>query len=113
MDNKDVNMLRFIEMLNELSKKSANGIKSFKEATYDNFDNYVFYDSDSGSNNYKIVMDACLIEHHDIINYYDTYCDYDYSVYVCINEDGSFYIEVDLKNEDDLIVIENGEWYFA
>lgn len=79
----DIEILKFIKMLDELAKKSKNGIKSFNEVTIDNFENYIFYDPKSENNGiFKIVLDACLIEHHDIVSYYDNYCGKDYLIYV-------------------------------
>lgn len=115
MKRSDIEVLKFVEMLNELSEKSKNGIKSFDEATYDNFGDYIFYGPKSKKENvYHVVMSACLgADHHDIIDYYDNYCGKDYSIYVTHNEKETYCIEIDLYSDsDDKIVIENGKWYF-
>ena len=110
--------IKFVKMLDELAALSQNGIEPFKNATEESFRQKVFYDvgelEEKGG--YKIVLDACIVDdpqcyHHDIISYYDDH-NLEYKIRVIIDED-SAYIEVRLLVSEEIIVIENGKWYFA
>lgn len=110
--------IKFVKMLDELATLSQNGIEPFENATEESFRQKVFYDvgelEEKGG--YKIVLDACIVDdpqcyHHDIISYYDDH-NLEYKIRVIIDED-SAYIEVRLLVSEEIIVIENGKWYFA
>ena len=115
----NVETIKFRKMLDELAERSANGIEPFENATYESFDSKIFYDSKKlDEEGYKVVAGACLtFDHHDIIGYYGT-DSFEYKVRVKIDEE-SFpdesipYVEVKLLISEDIIIIENGEWYFA
>lgn len=110
--------IKFVKMLDELAALSQNGIEPFKNATEESFRQKVFYDVEAleEKGGYKIVLDACIVDdpqcyHHDIISYYGEH-NLEYNIRVIIDED-SAYIEVSLLVSEEIIVIENGKWYFA
>lgn len=115
----NVETIKFIKMLDELSQSANGGIFEFKKATQNDLKySKVFYDEKSKDNygNYKVVRDMCIIDdpeciHHDIISYYDSDAE-EFTVRAVINEDDK-YIVVKFINSEDQIVIENGGWYFV
>ena len=114
----NIETMKFIKKLDRLAELSINGIVPFDEADQTTYHTKVFYDLRSEeAGKYKVVLDACIVDdpkcyHHDIISYYgsDTL---EYEVRVITFEDEEPYIEVKLLYSDDIIVIENGAWYFA
>ena len=115
----NIETIKFRKMLDELAELSANGIEPFENATYESFHSKIFYDSKKlDEEGYKVVLQACLtLDHHDIISYYDA-DSFEYNVRVKIDEE-SFpdesipYVEVKLLISEDIIIIEDGKWYFA
>ena len=115
----NVETIKFVRMLNELAELTKKGIVPFEEANQENRNDKVFYDSKAidGEEGYKVVLDACIVDdpqwyHHDIISYYDSHS-LEYQVRVIIDEESMPYISVKLIISGDIIVIENGSWYFA
>ena len=115
----NVETIKFVRMLNELAELTKKGIVPFEEANQENRNDKVFYDSNAidGEEGYKVVLDACIVDdpqwyHHDIISYYDSHS-LEYQVRVIIDEESMPYISVKLIISGDIIVIENGSWYFA
>lgn len=107
----DMETVAFMKEIEELVKQSRNGIKSFDEATRDNFDDYVFYDpATKKDEKYRIVDGAELNElHHDAYSYLDGWVVIDDGVVE--SEESGFHIEY--EQNDYCIVIDNGEWYFT
>ncbi len=106
-------LMKFISELAELSK---NGIADFEEATEEDVDSKVFYDSSRPDENghYPVVLDNLIdIAHHDAISFYDFKGRGDYTIRVVIDEDEKPYIDIRFGMNETEIVIEDGEWYFA
>lgn len=125
MEKVTVNVLRFLKMIQELASLSENGIKPFEEATKENFENYVFYDSSTEEQyeddlsfedclRYKVANMVIIDENkRKIVTYYDNYVEEDYDVYVCINSEDEKIIQIHLNDElEQIITIENGKWDF-
>lgn len=116
----NIETIKFIKIIEELTKLSKNGIKPFSEATYTNQDLYIFYDENNTNvdGSYKICLDMVLIcDHHDVVSYYESYIDAndpkDQFLYgVVIDEDDNKYVKIKISDYED-IIIENGEWYFS
>lgn len=116
----NIETVRFIKIIEELTKLSKNGIKPFSEATEINRNFYIFYDENNVNvdGSYKICLDMVLIgDHHDVISYYENYIassdPKDQFLYgVMIDEDDDKYIKIKISDDED-IIIENGKWYFA
>lgn len=110
--------LKALEMIEELARKSKNGIKPFSEVTKETKDEFIFYDDKykEKENGYPI---ACMIiadegdENIHSISTYDHYVitDRDYTVRVKEDEDGRKYVE--FRKHSRIIIIEDGRWYFA
>lgn len=110
----NVETIKFVRMLDELARLGLNGFAPFEEATQENRNEKIFYDTNDkdGQEGYRIVLDACITDdHHDIISYYDG-DSLEYTVRVMFDEERVPYISVDLLISEDTIVIENGSWYF-
>ena len=111
--------IKFIKEMDRLAELTFNGIEPFGNATQDTFDSKLYYDERiiDGENGHMVVADACVVDapdcyHHDIISYYG--CDIlEYKVRVINDEDDGPYVMVEFVINDDIIVIENGRWYFA
>ena len=115
----NVETIKFVKLLDKLAELTENGIEEFANATQDNYDEKIFYDVNSvdADGRYKIVLDSCLLDdpecyHHDAISYYKS-THGDYSVRVEIDEDNKPFVVVSLTESDEMIVIEDGEWYFC
>lgn len=115
----NVETIRFLNMLNELANLSAAGIKDFSNATQDNIHSMVFFDSESTDEEgfFRVVLDSCIVDdpeylHHDIVSYYDSDTS-EFTVRVIVEDDEPPYIQVKLLISNEIIVIENGRWYFA
>lgn len=116
----DVETLRFLEMLEELSALTENGILPFEAATEDNWGMCAFYDSSTkDEEGYYEVVSMALVdpEHHDIISYCNQsrYAN-NYKINVFINENDEEqepYIIIHFDDSEEWIIIENGEWYFV
>lgn len=113
----NVETIKFVQMLDELAVLSKNGILPFENAKEGELHKKVYYDSriEDEQGNYKVVLDACVVDdpqcyHHDIISYYDSL---EYNVRVVIDKESEPYISVKLLISEEIIVIENGTWYFA
>ena len=113
----NIETIKFVRLLNELATLSKNGIEPFKRANESTFGEKVFYDDRKlEKDGYKVVLDACIVDdpdcyHHDIISYYDSNSQ-EYKIRVTIDE-GVVCITVTLLVSGDIIVIENGAWYFT
>ena len=113
----NVETIKFVQMLDELAVLSKNGILPFENVKEGELHEKVYYDSriKDELGNYKVVLDACVVDdpqcyHHDIISYYDSL---EYNVRVVIDKESEPYISIKLLISKDIIVIENGTWYFA
>ncbi len=62
---------------------------------------------------YPVVLDSCLIDHHDAISYFDSNSGGEYSIRVVMDEDNNPYIWVRFAGYKADIIISHGEWYFA
>ena len=109
--------IRFIAMLNKLARKSKVGIVSFDNATSENYDLMVFYDSTKADNHglFPVVQDMCIDDypgggHHDIVNYYG-FDRSDFTVRVNADDEEEVFIEVTFPSQSYSIIIENGIWY--
>jgi transcriptional regulator with XRE-family HTH domain len=114
----NIETMKFIKLLDKLAELSLNGIESFDDANESTYRTKIFYDPivAQDEKGYKVVADACVIDdpmcyHHDIISYYDR-DSFEYTIRVMIDEDGA-YIKVELLKYEDIIIIENGNWYFT
>ena len=109
--------IKFVKMLDELALLSANGIDAFENANIETFNTKIFYDESSFTEDgYPVVLDACIVDdpkcyHHDIYSYYDD-DSLEYKIRVVIDE-VSACVNVTLLISEDIVVIENGKWYFA
>ena len=108
----NVNTLRCLAMVNELSKLIPNGIKPFSECEARYKHNHIFYYEDDGE--YKIVLDSCVDEqHHDVVSNYDAYCDNKCNVRLMDINDKP-YISILFPYENNEIIIESdGRWYMV
>lgn len=112
----NVQTVKFLKMLEELTELTNDEFTDFENLTQDQieWECGIIYDKKNKNENgsYKVVLDLLIAEdHHDIISYFDTYCDCGgYTVGVMEDEDG-MYIQVDIEEES--IIIEKGVWYFA
>lgn len=118
----NVETIKFVNMLNELAALSNNGIEPFENATEETYRNQVFYDTRLAEDEkvYRVVLDACICDdpdcyHHDVISYYDS-DSFEYKIRVKFDDEDKetgAYICVELSLSEEIIVIENGHWYFA
>ena len=118
----NIETIKFVNMLNELADLSNEGIEPFENATEETYRTKVFYDSRhfEEEEGYKVVLDACILDdpdcnHHDILSYYDS-GSLEYKIRVKFDEDDEEsgpYICVELLLSEEIIVVENGRWYFA
>ena len=108
--------IKFLKMLDEVAALAENGIEPFENATHDSFRSKIYYDpcEIDGEDGFPIVLDACIDDrsHHDIISYYGGRSR-EYTIRVRFDEEESMYIQVTLLMSEEIIIIENGEWYFA
>ena len=108
--------IKFVKMLDELAELAKNGIEPFENATHESFRSKIYYDpcEINEIEGFPIVLDACIDDriHHDIVSYYGGRSR-EYAVRVRTDADGSLYIQVTLLVSEEIIIIENGEWYFA
>lgn len=113
----NIETIRFVRMLDELSELTKNGILPFEEANENNYIDRLFYDTNAiEGDGYRIVLDARVIDdtqnyHHDVISYYDS-DSFEYKIRAIVSEE-DIYIKVTLLVSEDFIIIENGHWYFA
>lgn len=110
--------IKFVRMLEEFAELSKNGIESFENATESTFRAKVFYDVETinSDNECLVVWDACIVDdqecyHHDVVSYYEDTLEY--TIRVVIDENSVPYISVKLKISEELIVVEDGKWYFV
>ena len=110
--------IKFVRMLEEFAELSKNGIEPFENATENTFRAKVFYDVETinSDNECLVVCDAQINEdpecyHHDIVSYYEDTLEY--TIRVVIDESAAPYISVKLKISEEIIVVEDGKWYFA
>lgn len=110
----NVETIKFVNMLNELAELSANGIEGFSKATSETIYTKLFYDDISSRENkrYKIVLQALLIDGHEICSYYDSYTN-EYTIRAVVDEGFEPYIIVHLSESGEEIEIENGSWNFV
>lgn len=105
--------IKFISRLNDLAKRSKNGIHPFSTATKEQKNGLLYDDSKTFGDVHPLVAD-CLIddEHHDIISTFTQMYDADGIVIGVKVEDDNAYVSVTSRNDPELsIVIENGIWY--
>ncbi len=110
----NIETMKFMHMLNELAILTKNGIDEFENATSENIDSKVFYNKNAQNKdgNYKIVLDPCLIDHHDVISYYGDDSS-EYSIAVSFDNDHNKpYIIIKFFLSEEEIMIENGQWFF-
>ncbi len=117
----DLNTIKFQKMLDTLAALSEEGFDDFTNATNQNLHSKIFYNLKrvDEEGNYFVVASACIIDdpecyHHDIMSYYDSDAE-EYTVRVVINDenDNIPFILIKFLDNDDQIIIENGEWYFT
>ena len=115
----NVETIKFVKMLDELAARSANGIEPFSAANEITYNEKIHYNEKDpgGEDGYRVVADACILDdpkcyHHDIISYWDS-DNYEYQMRVIIDEDDVPYVNVKLLLSGDIVIIENGTWYFA
>ena len=115
----NVETIKFVNMLNELAELSKNGIVPFVEANEENKATKIFFDQNSHDQNggYKVVLDSRVIDepdtyHHDIVSYYDS-GNFEYQIRAYISKDSTPYVSVNLLISGDIIIIQDGTWYFA
>lgn len=112
----NIQTVKFLKMLEELAELTNDEFTEFESLTQEQieWECGIIYDKNNTNENgsYKVVLDLLITEeHHDIISYFDSYCDCDeYTVGVMEDEDG-MYIQVDIGEES--IIVEKGVWYFA
>lgn len=115
LDSK-INMatIRAIKIIEELTKKSKNGIIPLSEVTKDNVDKYVVYKKLEDEKGYPIALDIFVDPEYGDINIISTY-DFDEEYTIRVKEDeyepGRRYIE--FCQDDDCIIIDNGDWHFV
>ena len=114
----NVETIKFVRLLDELAELSRQGIEPFENANETTFGEKIFYDNrvSDEDGGYKVVLDACILDdpecyHHDIVSYYAD-DSLEYKVKVNVDEE-SAYVTVKLLISEDLIIIEDGAWYFA
>ena len=110
----NVETIKFVKMLDELKEKLKNGATPFGNVTKGASSEAICYDEKSPDNDghFRIVLDSWVDEiHRDIISYYDSGT-FDYTVRLDLDDEDPC-IEVRLIGSDELIVIDEDEWYFA
>ena len=118
----DMDTIRAIAKLNELTKLAENGILPFSEATPDNIHDHIFYDDEDegieledGLVVYPAVGDVCIDEqHHDIVSYDRNNL---WAIVVVVDtepecDDAKPYVSM-WPNQDGNIDIIDGVWYFG
>ena len=110
--------IKFVRMLEEFAELSKNGIETFENATESTCCDKIFYDAETinDDNECLVVWDACIVDdpecyHHDIVSYYEDTLEY--TIRVVIDESSAPYVSVKLKVSEEIIVVEDGKWYFA
>lgn len=114
----NVETIKFINLMNELAQRSANGIDDFANATEETYSHNgtptkIWFDQEASEEEgeFSVVLDACVCEgHHDAICYYGNG---EYTVRVVDDGEGSLYVRVHLLGSNEMIHIHDGEWYFA
>ena len=117
----DMDTLKAVAKLNELTKLAENGILPFSEATPENINDHIFYDDedegmelDDGLVIYPAVGDCCVDElHHDIISYDENSL---WIIVVTVDtepecDDVNPTVSMWPKNQDGSIEIIDGSWY--
>ena len=118
----DIETVKFMKMLENLTKLSRNGIENFETATEDTLHSKIFYIKESASAPppYRVVESALFDDYgcHDIIRYFGDENNYN----VCVDfiqeseengqENNSLFIVVSFPDRMEQISIENGDWYF-
>ena len=115
----NVETIKFVKMLDELAACTENGIEPFANANEETYRTKIYYDENdiASEEGCRVVCDACIIDnpecyHHDIISYWDSESR-EYKIRVIIDEDNVPFVSVKLMYSDEIIVIENGVWYFS
>ena len=120
----NVETMKFMKLMDELSERMQNGLVDFSEATEKDVHVKLFYyeeaeNREDGNRRFRIVEDSCVIDdpkclHHDVISYYGGEED-GYVIYAVIPADGNEapFIEVTFEGFSDYAVIEPGRWYFC
>ena len=115
----NIETLKLVGLLNEFAERTLEGIEPFEKATYSS--SKIYYDPKTfDGRGYKVVCDSCVTPidepayHHDIISYYDRLNNYTIRVILSIDdEECEPYIEVTFDCREDVIIVDNGRWYFA
>lgn len=115
----NIQTVKFMKMLDELAELTNDDFTEFEDLTQEQieYECGIIYDKNNRNKNggYKVVLDLLIDgEHHDIVSYFESYCDCSgYTVSVMEDEENSDdkWIQVDI--DDECIVIERGQWYFA
>ncbi|MBR2974384.1 MAG: hypothetical protein IKC47_01415 [Clostridia bacterium] len=114
----NIETLKLVELLNELVERTLEGIEPFEKAVYPS--NKIYYDPKTfDGRGYKVVCSSLVTPvdepayHHDIISYYDRLNNYTIRVILCDDEEESQpYVEVSFDCREEIIIIDNGKWYF-
>lgn len=111
----DFETIIFLDLLNDLVRRSKDGIHPFSSATRD----YVglLYDDSKplGENKYPLVEDCIMIPgHEDIVStYVDWYNNDGIDIVAVVNaqEEESYVLIILNDNPEQRIIVEDGEWY--
>ena len=118
----NVETVKFVKMLEELAELMEGGIAEFAEATETNRHEKLFYDASTRDEKgrCRIVLDSCVVDdpecrHHDVVSYYEDYINGKYTVRAVLEgEDADApYLEVRVDQNEELIIVEPGHWYFS
>ena len=110
--------LKFLKILEDLSERTENGIEDFYKTAQTHTEDKIYYDSmnetcEKGRRIFPAVND--FIESNEDCDIISRYGDEetDYIINVVFEENTTPSIEVKLLGYDDVIVVENGRWYFG
>ena len=113
----DVKTVKFMKMLEELAERSKNGIEDARQATRENKNTKIFYDSHSrNSNGEKRIVEDLEIETDadcNVIKYFGHDLDCEVVLDSILTGEGEVQcVKVILPGDED-IYVEDGEWYFV
>ena len=109
----NVETVKLVKLVEDLAKRSLNGIKPFDDATEETKDLNIFYDTNKfDDDGYFVVYWSCVDSwHHDIRSYYDSVSN-GYKVRAIISEVASPSIRITLHGSNEAILISDGNWEF-
>ena len=113
----NIQTVKFMKMLDELAELTTDEFTAFENLTQEQIEGEcgIIYDKNNRNENggCRVVLDLLIDEnHHDIISYFEDYCDCGtYSVGVMDEDEDDLWIQVDIDGES--IVVEKGVWYFV